>query len=668
MSSQVPSSAPSGHSVIVGFSVHEIPNTVVLLQQLGMRGRLSQFAEELARMTARGDRSLDQESVALAIERLTALSADLEHSDKPKLVATWQPIITKLCENLKACTALPGRPRSSGFFVGFFRKKFGVALTCVLGAAALLPIAYNITRESSQEIDFPYEGRTFSLDDLTLEEKVAQLMHGSAYGSRTADLMDRVLNHRTVTVAPDFTDWMTDPLKSDATVGGVHLFRSDARSFSEAQRTVREVMANSTIPPFVSMDVVGGYTRHLGITHADAERYGVPPDFLALARAHGLELPSQEDLGRAYESLKTPAEKVQFRLNMELYGAAIGRLCRDLGITINFAPVMDLVVDKDGANFMEKNDEAYSDQILTVLTLSFHYIKGFQQVSGLMIAPKHFAGTGKMMINPHDDDDQGVTDMQPYDGSILPFEDAIHGSLFHSRISSAHKFDAKLRRFFLDIERLQKRLESAQRLENPSEIATTGLLLDQKKVDLEAFLTERNISLSLIGEDFFRTRPIRGMMVGHAQNFMNPEVPGTLSAEMVQRRLIDNLGFDGIVWSDDLSMGAITAYQRKNSGGCTPDVNPAAELFHGAASVGVTMPMLLHHTDDLPEVVAHVRTVIATEADFDHDGSPDITMQMIDDRVRQVLDQKADLGLLRREQGSEGVTYTNTARAYLDHQ
>ncbi len=73
------------------------------------------------------------------------------------------------------------------------------------------------------------------------------------------------------------------------------------------------------------------------------------------------------------------------------------------------------------------------------------------------------------------------------------------------------------------------------------------------------------------------------------------------------------------------------------------------------------MPMTLHHSGSLDAIVERVQQAIDEGEDFDGDGTPDITMATIDRRVRAVLDQKAELGLLSRE----GSVYTNTALEYF---
>ena len=141
--------------------------------------------------------------------------------------------------------------------------------------------------------------------------------------------------------------------------------------------------------------------------------------------------------------------------------------------------------------------------------------------------------------------------------------------------------------------------------------------------------------------------PVDGIMVGHALSFMDLNTPGTLSTDVIQHRLRDKLGFDGVVWTDDLSMGAIQNYSQKD--GC----NNSGVLFQNAFMAGATMPMLLHNSGDLDQIVAAVEVAIE---------KGEMSMEDVDARVQQVLELKVKIGLLTKT--SDGH-YVNRAKDYL---
>ena len=560
-----------------------------------------------------------------------------------------------------------------------------VALLSAIG----IYTAKEATRDEAAEIQFKHDGDEFTLDGLTLEEKIAQIYHGSAYPSRAADLTDRTLNHRKLSSNPriiEFTDWLTDWLKSSETIGGVHIFRSDARTLDEANRTAIEIMAKSKIPPFITMDIVGGFTKHLGLTQEDAKEYGVPAEFLEMAKAEGTELPSQETLGRAFKALVVKKDfegQIRFRKQMQEYGVAIARMCRDIGIVVNFAPVLDVVEDIDGDQFMEKNDESYGEDAHTVMALAFHYIKGFQSAgTDTMIAPKHFAGTGKMPSNPHKKVDPGISDMGPSDGTMLPFRDAISGQLFHDEIWGGYTMDHKIRGLQREVKQLERSVaklaKTGKGRKQKQELGEAEKTLALKKAELAEIYTKYDINPS------FTTMPkVQGLMVGHAQNYMNPDTPGSLSPEIVRRRLHKVLEFKGITWTDDMSMGVID-FHVQNGDNQKHDKGPA-ERFVRALAVDITIPMILHSSGSLKEITERVRQAVNNREDFDGDGTPDITMAGINERVLQILEQKAKLGLLTKRivektipcfktpQAPKGqcivptTVYGNNSRDYMFH-
>ena len=101
---------------------------------------------------------------------------------------------------------------------------------------------------------------------------------------------------------------------------------------------------------------------------------------------------------------------------------------------------------------------------------------------------------------------------------------------------------------------------------------------------------------------------------------MDSELPASLSPE-VHRILREELGFDGVILTDDLAMDAVKEYEKDGS---------AAVL---AILAGNDMVVTTDFTTQIPQVIAAVE-----------DGT--IPMEMIDSAVRRVLSWKYELGLL----------------------
>jgi len=503
-----------------------------------------------------------------------------------------------------------------------------------------------------------YNGKEFTLDTLTFREKIAQLLHGSAYPNRHNYILDRMLSPRQWIGENQeviiFTDWLSDWLKSTENIGGIHLFRSDARTLEEANTTIIEVMARSKIPPFISMDLTGGFTRHLGISFIEAKKHGVPDEFMEMANKSGTELPSQEDIGRVFKALIKKEDyigQIRFRNKIGQYGSAIASICHDIGISVNFAPVLDVIENPNGSQFMEKNNETYGNDLYIVMVLGFHYMKGFQEASATtIIAPKHFIGTGKMSTNPHKED-TGASTMKPRDGSMLPFKDAIYGQLFVDPLWSGYVLDYQLR----SLKKIKYHEAAIYNLNIPSNRISAKLA--KKLWHIEYIYNEFGIDGS-----FYLMPPIKGLMVGHAQNYININTPGALDHKIVREKLRHSLKFKGIVWTDDLRMRAIDIHVK-------------------ALAVDVTIPMILHSSGSLDELASRVQWAIKNREDFDGDSNPDITMEGINERVRLILEQKALLGLLtstavktkvkcpnpkeKLQCLREVIVYRNNSKAYM---
>ena len=114
-------------------------------------------------------------------------------------------------------------------------------------------------------------------------------------------------------------------------------------------------------------------------------------------------------------------------------------------------------------------------------------------------------------------------------------------------------------------------------------------------------------------------------MVGHILlTKLDPERPATLSAEVVTGLLREELGFDGVVVTDDLTMGAITQQY---------GVGVAAVL---AVEAGCDVLLVCHEAGTVEEVYAALLDAVDTGR---------ITEDRLDQSVRRILSLKGDFGL-----------------------
>lgn len=115
------------------------------------------------------------------------------------------------------------------------------------------------------------------------------------------------------------------------------------------------------------------------------------------------------------------------------------------------------------------------------------------------------------------------------------------------------------------------------------------------------------------------------VMVGHIlMTQIDPDKPATLSSEVVTGLLREELGFDGVVFTDDLTMGAIT----QNYG-----LGEAAVL---AVEAGCDVLLVCHEAGSVDQVYTALLDAVDTGR---------ITEDRMDQSVRRILTLKQDYGL-----------------------
>lgn len=115
------------------------------------------------------------------------------------------------------------------------------------------------------------------------------------------------------------------------------------------------------------------------------------------------------------------------------------------------------------------------------------------------------------------------------------------------------------------------------------------------------------------------------VMVGHIlMTQIDPDKPATLSSEVVTGLLREELGFDEVVFTDDLTMGAIT----QNYG-----LGEAAVL---AVEAGCDVLLVCHEAGSVDQVYTALLDAVDTGR---------ITEDRLDQSVRRILTLKQDYGL-----------------------
>ncbi len=146
-------------------------------------------------------------------------------------------------------------------------------------------------------------------------------------------------------------------------VGSLCFFQGTPGGHAELINTYQQL---STTPLLVAMDAEWGG----GMRFKDS----------------GMSFPRQLMLGAIQESTM-------------LYdmGIEVGRQLRDIGINLNFAPVVDININPNNPVI---NDRSFGEGMYNVTAKSYQYMRGMQD-AGIMACAKHFPGHGDTDVDSH---------------------------------------------------------------------------------------------------------------------------------------------------------------------------------------------------------------------------------------------------------------------------
>ncbi|MCA1985763.1 MAG: glycoside hydrolase family 3 protein [Desulfovibrio sp.] len=248
-------------------------------------------------------------------------------------------------------------------------------------------------------------------------------------------------------------------------VGGVILFDYDVGSKSYGRNVAspaqvaaltRELAAAAPVRPFIAVDQEGGRVMRL------KSRTGFP------------DWPAAEELGAPYVQNAAPPQREAVRATAQRMGV----LLREHGISLNFAPVLDVNTNPHNP-IIGGIGRSFSSSPEVVATLGTAFMQGLLQ-GGVLPCVKHFPGHGSSREDSH----LGLPDVTTtWTGrELLPFKAAIDAGC--PMVMTAHLFNAH----------------------------------------------------------------------------WDPVLPATLSPRVLQGVLRGELGFQGVIVSDDMQMGAITEH------------------------------------------------------------------------------------------------------------
>jgi beta-N-acetylhexosaminidase len=224
--------------------------------------------------------------------------------------------------------------------------------------------------------------------------------------------------------AVDYSD-ISEKMKSDLKdIGGVILYkytfdrqnRRNIYSEKQTKKLINDIKNNSYIEPFISIDQEGGIVSRL--TSSDF----FPED---------VNLESHEELSKLDK--KVVYDKVY----------KMSKYLKSIGIDINFAPVVDINVNKKNA-VISKFKRSFADNADIVSIYAEIYIKATND-AGIISSLKHFPGHGSVSADSH----LGFTDvsctwteneLKPYKYFVKNYHDFSKKNM----IMTAHVFNKNL--------------------------------------------------------------------------------------------------------------------------------------------------------------------------------------------------------------------------------
>ena len=200
---------------------------------------------------------------------------------------------------------------------------------------------------------------------------------------------------------------------SKGKVGGVVLYEKNLNIENpkeDMQKLCTALQSYSEVPLFIGIDQEGGTVNRL------KTKYGFPSSVTAsyLGEKNDLALTKQ-------------------------YADSTGWILKELGVNLNFAPVVDLCSNPDNP-IIAKYGRCYSDDPMVVAKHSMQVVRS-HHAYGVHTVLKHFPGHGSSRADTH----VGMADVTDYWGwnEVKPYEILIDSNLIDA-VMTAHIINAKL--------------------------------------------------------------------------------------------------------------------------------------------------------------------------------------------------------------------------------
>jgi beta-N-acetylhexosaminidase len=352
---------------------------------------------------------------------------------------------------------------------------------CTLSPEIEMPMSSNTTISQNEKPDSQQNLADNAKSEISLEAKIGQML---LVGFRGLQIMN---DH-----APIVHDIQ------EHHIGGVVLFNYDVaqrsperniQSPEQLKTLVRTLQSYSKIPLFIGIDYEGGKVNRL------PEAYGFPKTV-----SHHY-LGSENDLSLTKK-----------------YATIMAKTLYEMGINLNFAPVVDLNINPENP-IIGKIKRSFSSNPKIVTQHALEFIRAHRQ-QNVLCTLKHFPGHGSSRADSH----LGIADVSK----------------------------------------------------------------TWKSVELQPYI------------DLIEANEAESIMTAHVFNKqLDPNYPATLSYQTITERLRGELNFNGLIFSDDMQMKAISKYYGLKT------------AVHKAIEAGIDILVIGNNTGDfVPDIVKRVTIII----------------------------------------------------------
>ena len=251
--------------------------------------------------------------------------------------------------------------------------QWGIRIGCVVAVFAYAFFFYGHEKTADEHASQP---------TATIEEKAAAIAAAMSPEDKVGQLLMAGIQHPAL-------DAEAAKQIEKCHIGNIILFDRNMESQQQVRQLTaalrRQIAAQSHIAPFIALDQEGGQVLRMR------------QDFPAV--------PGEAAVG---ESGKPEEAKK--------WAVVTGQTLKDMGINVNFAPVVDL-----GSNA----GRSYSTNPDTVTAFALQACQGYREV-GIWCALKHFPGIGRAKTDPHIDGDRVQVSREELEQQELkPFHDML---------------------------------------------------------------------------------------------------------------------------------------------------------------------------------------------------------------------------------------------------